>query len=91
MGAENGCPWMALCWSDECCAAMANGHVTQAELSRSIGVDRSTVSQLLDPDALRLPNAQVAAECANVLGVSADWLLGLSDDASLLRPLLRHP
>jgi hypothetical protein len=42
-------------------------------------VDRSTVSQLLDAGGTRLPNAQVAAECASALGVSADWLLGLSD------------
>ena len=69
----------AILFRDRLRSAMANGPVTQAELSRLIGVDRSTVSQLLDPNALRLPNAQVAAECANALGVSADWLLGLSD------------
>ena len=60
-------------------AALAGAGSTQAQLARAIGVDRSTVSQLLDPEAMRLPNAQVAAECANALGVSADWLLGLSD------------
>lgn len=52
------------------------GH-SQAALARAVGVDRSTVSQLLGPGT-RLPNAQVAAECAAALGVSADWLLGLS-------------
>ena len=30
-------------------------------------------------DGARLPGAQIAASCAQVLGVSADWLLGLSD------------
>ncbi|WP_210527125.1 helix-turn-helix domain-containing protein [Rubellimicrobium arenae] len=59
--------------------AMAESGMTQARLARSIGVDRSTISQLLDTEAARLPNAQVAAECAGALGVSADWLLGLSD------------
>jgi transcriptional regulator with XRE-family HTH domain len=57
---------------------MAQAGVSQAELARRIGVDRSTVSQILAGATARLPNAQVAAECATALGVSADWLLGLS-------------
>lgn len=60
-------------------AAMATKGTTQAALARSIGVDRSTISQLLGADESRLPNAQVVAECAAALGVTADWLLGLSD------------
>lgn len=58
---------------------MSQAGTTQAALARAIGVDRSTLSQLLGPEGTRLPNAQVAAECAGALGVSADWLLGLSD------------
>ena len=53
--------------------------LTQSGLARAVGVDRSTVSQLLSRDTARLPNAQVVAECATALGVSGDWLLGLSD------------
>jgi len=60
-------------------AAMAERHVTQSALARRIGVDRSTLSQLLADHGARLPNAQVVGECAAALGVSADWLLGLSD------------
>ena len=52
---------------------------TQSSLARAVGVDRSTISQLLSGEAARLPNAHVAAECAAALGVSTDWLLGLSD------------
>lgn len=59
--------------------ALAESGLSQAALARQIGVDRSTVSQLLGGDGTRLPNAQVVAECAAALGVSADWLLGLSD------------
>lgn len=59
--------------------AMRLKEETQSGLARSIGVDRSTVSQLLAPNSTRLPNAQVVAECAIALGVSGDWLLGLSD------------
>ena len=58
-------------------AAMQEAGETQAGLARRIGVNRSTVSQLLDEEGARLPNAQVVGECAAALGVSADWLLGL--------------
>ncbi|MEQ8258244.1 helix-turn-helix domain-containing protein [Roseovarius confluentis] len=52
---------------------------SQSALARSVGVDRSTISQLLKGTGARLPNAQVVGECARALGVSADWLLGLTD------------
>ena len=59
--------------------AMAQRGLGQAALARAVGVDRSTISQLLVPGSKRLPNAQVVAECAQALDVSADWLLGLTD------------
>lgn len=59
--------------------AMQRSEVNQSQLARRVGVDRSTVSQLLDPGSSRLPNAQIAAECAAGLGVSCDWLLGLTE------------
>lgn len=58
---------------------MAVKSATQSGLARAVGVDRSTISQLLTRDTARMPNAQVVAECAAALGVSGDWLLGLSD------------
>lgn len=57
--------------------AMTDRSLTQSALARRAGVDRSTISQLLVSDK-RMPNAQLAADCAEALGVSADWLLGLS-------------
>ena len=59
--------------------ALQDQGMTQSALARRIGVDRSTVSQLLKDDGARLPNAQVVGECAAALGVSADWLLSLTD------------
>ncbi|KMK68109.1 helix-turn-helix domain-containing protein [Puniceibacterium sp. IMCC21224] len=59
--------------------AMQRAGMSQSALARQIGVDRSTVSQLLSGADARLPNAHVAGNCASALGVSADWLLGLSD------------
>lgn len=60
-------------------SAMTVADMTQSALSRQAGVDRSTLSQLLKGQGARLPNAQLVAECAAALGVSSDWLLGLSD------------
>lgn len=59
--------------------AMQDRGISQSALARQIGVNRSTVSQLLGNDGARLPNAQVVGECAAALGVSADWLLSLTD------------
>ena len=58
---------------------MAQKPMNQSQLARAISVDRSTVSQVLGDDSTRLPNAHFVGACATSLGVSADWLLGLSD------------
>ncbi len=68
--------------------AMTEKSETQSGLARLVGVDRSTVSQLLTGQGARLPNAQVVAECAAALGVSADWLLGLTERPERLADLL---
>lgn len=53
--------------------------MTQSQLARLIGADRSTLSQALADHGTRLPGAHVISACAQALGISADWLLGLSD------------
>jgi transcriptional regulator with XRE-family HTH domain len=60
---------------------------TQSRLAREVGVDRSTISALLAPGK-RLPNAQLAADCASALQVSSDWLLGLTEQAERTDDLL---
>ena len=60
--------------------AMGTSGINQSALARMTGVDRSTISQLLKDKGARLPNAQVVGECASALGVSADWLLSLTDN-----------
>lgn len=77
----------ALLFRQRLAEAMSTRRLTQAGLARMAGVDRSTVSQLL-ADGTRLPNAQLAADCAAALGVSADWLLGLSAHPEPLADLL---
>jgi len=59
--------------------AMRSSGSNQSALARAAGVDHSTVSQILSGAGTRMPNAQVVAECALALGVSADWLLGLTE------------
>jgi len=58
--------------------ALAERTMNRSDLARSAGLDRSTVSQLLSEGAPRLPNGQALAVIASSLGVSSDWLLGLS-------------
>ena len=70
--------------------AMSDAGSNQSALARQIGVDRSTISQLLAGDAARLPNAHVIGAAATALGVSADWLLGLSDRPERAADLLSN-
>ena len=59
--------------------AMEGAGLNRSALARAVGADRSTVSALLSDEAARLPSAQLAANCAAALGVSLDWLMGLTD------------
>lgn len=60
-------------------AAITLAGVSRAALARRIGIDRSTISQILSAEDARLPGAHVVAGAAQATGVSADWLLGLTD------------
>lgn len=53
---------------------------SQAAFARSIGLDRSTLSQLLAARSDRLPRAENIVAIAQAAGVSIDWLLGLSEE-----------
>ncbi|MCK4711243.1 MAG: helix-turn-helix transcriptional regulator [Marinosulfonomonas sp.] len=68
--------------------ALEQSGMNRSALSRAAGVDRSTISQLLKGQGTRLPNAQVVGECAATLGVSADWLLGLTEHPERAADLL---
>ena len=60
-------------------AAMKHKGLSKSAVARATGVDRSTIGQLFKADGPRMPNAQLAADIAETLGVSTDWLLGLSN------------
>jgi transcriptional regulator with XRE-family HTH domain len=52
--------------------------VSRSAFAARIGLDRSTLSQLLSSDNTRLPRAETIAAIASEAQVSTDWLLGLS-------------
>ena len=57
---------------------IAREGVSRAAFAQRIGLDRSTLSQLLSSENARLPRAETIAAIARETQVSADWLLGLS-------------
>ena len=67
----------ATIFRDRLTRAMAEKSISQSALARATGVDRSSISALL-AEGKRLPNAQLAADCALALNVSCDWLMGLA-------------
>jgi transcriptional regulator with XRE-family HTH domain len=52
--------------------------LNHAAFSRHVGVDRSTLSQLLSAQNDRLPRAETLAAIARGCRVSIDWLMGLT-------------
>ncbi len=70
--------------------AMDRAGLNQSALASAIGVDRSTLSQLLSSDGERLPRADTVAAIASILQVSLDWLLGMSHEAELGANILQE-
>jgi len=62
---------------------IARSGQSQAAFARSIGLDRSTLAQLLSQTDDRLPRAETLASIAAGCRVSVDWLLGLSQREQL--------
>lgn len=70
--------------------AMDRADTNQSKLARQSGIDRSTLSQLLSPDLVRLPRADTVAQLASALHVSADWLLGLTASEDLAAAIMHE-
>ncbi len=56
---------------------------SRSAFAAEVGIDRSTLSQLLSDANDRLPRAETIAAIANKAQVSTDWLLGLSQEGQL--------
>ena len=70
--------------------AIERSGLSRSALARAVGVDRSTLSQLLSNDNDRLPRADTVAAIASTLQVSLDWLLGLSQEEKLGADILQQ-
>ncbi len=62
--------------------ALDEAGMNRSQLARRVGIDRSTLSQILGREGGRLPRADTAAAMASELHVSLDWLMGLSQQPS---------
>lgn len=58
--------------------------LSQEAVGQILGASQATVSRWEDPDSPNLPSAVECAELARYYGVTADWLLGLSERRSSL-------
>ncbi len=65
------------------------GHASRSAFAAHVGMDRSTLSQLLSPDNDRLPRAETVIGIARAAQVSVDWLLGESQDEGRGAELVR--
>ena len=59
---------------------LAQSRLSQSAFAAAVGIDRSALSQLLSGPAPRLPRAETLLALAARFQVSADWLLGLSEE-----------
>jgi transcriptional regulator with XRE-family HTH domain len=64
---------------------------TQSKFAAKAGLDRSTLSQLLSEDIVRLPRAETVAAIASAHGASIDWMLGLSEDSAIRADIVSQP
>lgn len=70
---------------------MRTSGLNQARFARQIGVDRSTLSQLLSSTHDRLPRAETLVAIAKGSRLSVDWLLGLSQREQVGAELVEAP
>jgi transcriptional regulator with XRE-family HTH domain len=64
---------------------------SRAAFAQRIGIDRSTLAQVLSAANDRLPRAETLAAIAADQQVSIDWLLGLSQDGPLAPAIIQQP
>ncbi|MAY85180.1 MAG: transcriptional regulator [Pseudooceanicola sp.] len=56
---------------------------SKSAFAKRCGLDRSALSQFMNPANLRLPRAESIQKIAQAEGVSIDWLLGMNANADL--------
>lgn len=68
-------------------ALLEREHGPTADFLRDTGLDRSALSQFLDPKLDRLPRAEALRRIASARGVTVDWLLGLDNAPTGRKPV----
>lgn len=63
-------------------AVIARSGLSRSAFARQVGIDRSTLSQILSPKNDRLPRVETLAAIATATGASVDWLIGLSEEGA---------
>lgn len=63
---------------------------SQSAFAIEVGIDRSTLSQLMSSRNRRLPRVDTLAAISRAGGVSVDWLLGLSSDGPIRTDIVRE-
>ena len=69
---------------------IANSGLGQSAFAREVGMDRSTLSQLLSGKSNRLPRVENLLAIADKQVVSLDWLLGIRQDEHLPGDILEQ-
>jgi transcriptional regulator with XRE-family HTH domain len=64
--------------------------LSRSAFAAKVGMDRSTLSQLLSADNDRLPRVETLASIARAEQVSIDWLVGLSQEGPLGANILKQ-
>lgn len=70
---------------------LARSGLSRSAFAARIGIDRSTLAQILSPANDRLPRAETLAAIAADQQVSVDWLLGLSQGGPLAAAIIPQP
>ncbi|WP_420565967.1 helix-turn-helix domain-containing protein [Thalassobaculum sp.] len=70
--------------------AMDRAGLSRSAVAKRIGVDRSTLSQILSDEGVRLPRADTVASLAVTLQVSLDWLLGLAEEGQFTADIMER-
>ncbi len=70
---------------------IARSGASRAAFAQRVGVDRSTLAQVLSENNDRLPRAETLAAIAADQQVSVDWLLGLSQEGPLAPAIIDQP
>lgn len=70
--------------------AMAKSGMNATQLAALVGIDRSTLSQILSEDLDRMPRADTLGAIGVALQVSLDWLLGITRDQKIGADILHE-